>query len=139
MRARRDRSAVPLSSGLLLWQSVRMMSVKILAGVVLVPVLGLGLGACSSNQSTAADPQPTEVVSAPAGGEAEAFCQQVDEFMTDMKALETEMPSGDNAKEIEQQAQDLADKATKLSTDLSRDPEELQKIQTCLGQLSQSN
>ncbi len=115
-----------------------MMSVKILTGVVVVPILGLGLGACSSNQSTTADPQPTEVVSAPASGQAEAFCQQVDEFMTDVKALETEMPSGDNAKEIEKQAQDLADKATKLSTDLSRDPAELQKIQTCLGQLTPS-
>lgn len=113
-----------------------MKSLTILAAGILVPVLGMGLGACASNQSTAADPQPSEVVSAPAGGEAEAFCQQVDEFMTDMKALETEMPTGDNAKEIEQQAQDLADKATKLSTDLSRDPDELQKVQECLGQLT---
>lgn len=37
--------------------------------------------------------------------------------------------------QISEQARDLADKATKLSTDLARDPDELQKIQDCLQQL----
>lgn len=97
--------------------------------------LALGGAGCTSQESTAIAPSPTEVTGGPVGGKADAFCQQVQTFVDDMKAIATEDPSSMKDQQISEQARDLADKATKLSTDLARDPDELQKIQDCLQQL----
>lgn len=114
--------------------SSAMVSKRVLLGGAVLALM-FGATGCASQQSTAPAPSPTAVTGSPVGGEAEAFCQQVQTFVDDMKALATEDPNSMKGNEISSQARELADKATKLSSDLSRDPDELQKIQDCLQQL----
>ena len=104
-----------------------------LSGAVLA--LMIGVAGCTSQQSTSTAPSPTAVTGAPVGGEADVFCQQVQKYVDEMKMLATENPDSPQGKKASQQARELADKATKLSTDLARDPDELRKIQDCLQQL----
>ena len=107
---------------------------RLITVALLLPPLVLAAG-CSST-STTPSPSPSSAIPSPsqlAGGEAEAFCQQVNQFVADMRSLASGSP--ESMDQVQQDAQELANKAAKFQTDLARDPAELQKVQDCLSEL----
>lgn len=106
-----------------------------LAPVLLVPVLLAGCSSTSNSTTSATTPSPAAVL--PTGGEAEAFCSAVEALMTDLQALASGQADAAMMGNLQQQAATLQAMAAEYESDLARDPTELQKVQDCLGKLSE--
>jgi outer membrane murein-binding lipoprotein Lpp len=108
-----------------------MKRLRVLAAVALGCAL---LAGCSSSGSTPAASPTTPAL--PSGGEAEAFCGSVESLLTDLQQMAQGKGDAAMMGNLQEQAQTLAALAAKYETDLARDPQELQKVQDCLSDLS---
>ncbi len=124
---------------------------KLMGIVVVVPLLFGGLAACGGSDSStsettaAATPAETTAEASPAMTEGSTettsavddYCQQVDEYAAAAKELISDPTSGD-ATELQQQAQELQDAASKLTQELIDDPSKAEQVQECTTKLQEA-